>query len=400
MKDVVVIGSGISGLFSAYWCVKNSLSVSVVSKSQKPETNGLNTLNLFLGAHRSLFDEVLKFARGDGFVGFKNLADKAFLNWLLKFSVNQTRPSKKLEILTRRYGLKSYEIYQNLASEIGEFEFENRGEALVFFDDKKYKFMLENIKFNDENFEILDIRDENTLGLVKNGVKGALNLKKNARLDAQKLYENLKAFLERSGVAFITDEIVDYEVGADGVRSVIGRLGRYEAGSFIQASGDDKNLVKKLGVNFDLISAKIYEVSFEANEDISPKMPLMIDDFGLNIDAKNGLVNIVTKPQINAKDALVDIKEINENLAKLKPYTSFFELKNPTFKAKNLAFTPNSLPIFGRDESYKNLLYISGFGLNESLFAPCVSQILTDMIVRGVSNENSDDVLLFSGIYA
>ncbi|WP_170018834.1 FAD-dependent oxidoreductase [Campylobacter sp. RM16190] len=400
MKDVVVVGSGISGLFSAYWCVKNSLSVAVVSKTQKPETNGLNTLNLFLGAHRSLFDEVLKFARGDGFVGFKNLADKAFLNWLLKFSVNQTRPSKKLEILTRRYGLKSYEIYQNLASEIGGFEFESRGEALVFFDDKKYKFMLENIKFNDENFEILDIRDENTLGLVKNGVKGALNLKKNARLDAQKLYENLKAFLERSGVAFITDEIVDYEVGADGVRSVIGRLDRYEASSFIQASGDDKNLVKKLGVNFDLISAKIYEVSFEANEDISPKMPLMIDDFGLNIDAKNGLVNIVTKPQINAKDALVDIKEINENLAKLKPYTSFFELKNPTFKAKNLAFTPNSLPIFGRDESYKNLLYISGFGLNESLFAPCISKILTDMIVRDISNENSDDVLLFSGIYA
>lgn len=398
MRDVVVVGSGISGLFSAYWCVKNSLSVAVVSKTQKPETNGLNTLNLFLGAHKSLFDEVLKFAKGDGFVGFKNFADKVFLSWLLKFGVNQTKSSKKLEILTRRYGLKSYEIYQNLAGEIGDFEFENIGEALLFFDDKKYKFMLENIKFHDENFEILDAHDQNAFGFVKNGIKGALNLKKNARLDAQKLYENLKAFLERNGATFINDEIVDYEISGDKAKAAIGRLGRYEASSFIQASGDDKFLAKKLGVNLDLINAKIYEVSFEASEDITPKMPLMVDDFGMSIDAKNGLINVVTKPQINAKDEIVDIKEINENLAKLKPYTSFFELKNPTFKAKNLAFTPNSLPIFGRDESYKNLLYISGFGLNESLFAPCVSKILTDMIVRDVSNENSDDVLLFSGL--
>ena len=398
MKDVVVIGSGISGLFSAYWCVKNSLSVSVVSKTQEAKTNGLNTLNLFSDAHKSLLNEILKFAKGEGFVGFKNLADKEFLSWLLKFGANQTKPSKKLEILTRRYGLKSYEIYQNLASEIGEFEFENTGEAILFFDDKKYKFMLENIKFHDENFEILDMRGENLFGFVKNGIKGAFNLKKNARINAQKLYENLRAFLERNGVSFITDEIVDYEVAGDRAKAAVGRLGRYEAKNFIQASGDDKFLAKKLGVNLDLISAKIYEASFEANGDMAPKIPLFIDDFSMNIDAKNALINITTKPQINAKDSLVDVKEINENLAKLKPFCDEFELKNPNFKVKNLAFTPNSLPIFGRDESYKNLLYISGFGLNESLFSPCVSQILASMIIGEVSNENSDDVLLFSGL--
>ena len=398
MKDVVVIGSGISGLFSAYWCVKNSLSVSVVSKTQEAKTNGLNTLNLFLDAHKSPLNEILKFAKGEGFVGFKNLADKEFLSWLLKFGANQTKPSKKLEILTRRYGLKSYEIYQNLASEIGEFEFENTGEAILFFDDKKYKFMLENIKFHDENFEILDMRGENLFGFVKNGIKGAFNLKKNARINAQKLYENLRAFLERNGVSFITDEIVDYEVAGDRAKAAVGRLGRYEAKNFIQASGDDKFLAKKLGVNSDLISAKIYEASFEANGDMMPKIPLFIDDFSMNIDAKNALINITTKPQMNAKDSLVDIKEINENLAKLKPFCDEFELKNPNFKVKNLAFTPNSLPIFGRDESYKNLLYISGFGLNESLFSPCVSQILASMIIGEVSNENSDDVLLFSGL--
>ncbi|MDO5045235.1 NAD(P)/FAD-dependent oxidoreductase [Campylobacter sp.] len=400
MRDVVVIGSGISGLFSAYWCIKNAYNVKVVSKRQRDEAQALDILNLFYGLHQNAFNDLVKFARKESSFGFKNFADKTFLSWLLKFAPNYAKVNKKLDILTRRYAQKSYKIYEDLQSEIGLFNFEKSGSALLFFDDKSYKAMLERIRFNDENFEVLDAYGKNGFGFVNQGIKGAVNLKQNAKLDTQRLYENLREFLERNGVSFIQDEIVDYEIKSGEVSAAIGRLGRYEGDSFIQASGDDKFLAKKLGVNLELMNAKIYEVSFELDSRSMPKTALFLENLSMRIYEKNGRVNISMKPQINADDERVDMSEINENLAALKPFCSHFELKNPKFEAKNLAFTTNFMPVFGRDESYKNLLYISGFGLNETLLAPAISQILTDMIVQGVSNESSDDVLLFSGLYS
>lgn len=397
MKDVIVIGSGISGLLSAYECVLKSLSVKVVCKEDRPATNGLDMLNLFLNTRQGIACEVLKFARGDGGFGFKNFADKAFLSWLLKFGLNQSKTSKKLEILTSRYAFKSYEIYENLSEKIGDFEFKKSGSSIVFSDKERYKNMLESIKFNDENFEILK-SDDTRLKVLKTGVQGGLHLKQNAMLNAQKLYENLKQFLINSGVEFVNDEIIDYKISDSKVAYAMSKHQKYEANYFIQASGDDVSLAKNLGVNFDLVSGKIYEIKFEANLAEAANNWVFIDDLSVSIKANSQGIIINTKPQINAKDKQINMQEINEALNKLRAYCGNFELKNPTFAVKNLAFTPNSLPIFGRDEICKNLFYISGFGLNETLLAPSIAKIVAGMLCEGLGNENSDDVLLFSGL--
>ncbi|MCP4969371.1 MAG: FAD-binding oxidoreductase, partial [Arcobacter sp.] len=61
--------------------------------------------------------------------------------------------------------------------------------------------------------------------------------------------------------------------------------------------------------------------------------------------------------------------------------------------------TPNDIPLIGRDEKYKNLIYATGLGWLGITFAPAIGYIMNDLIINQKDNKNSDDILLFSGFY-
>lgn len=399
MRDVVVVGGGLAGLFSAYWCVQSSLSVAVVSRSDKFNASGLEILNSYVapcGGVRT----ALKSLVGEGFFSLANLSDKNAILGFLKPRLMNRKSLKKLQILNRKYAEKSYEIYKNLALKIGEFSFSKDGSVALFFEDESYKRALEVIRLGDEGYEILSVDESRgEFGLVGKKIKGAIKLKQNAVIDAQKLYENLKNYLKNNGVEFIVDEITDYEVSNGGIAAALGKHGRYEAKNFIQATGVDGNLAKKLGVDLELFGAKIYEINFDATQELAPKTALLLNDLGIKIAAQEEKITVTAKSKIDGASEF-DMSDVNAALSKLKPFCEYFELKNPEFKAYNIAMTPNFIPIFGRDDGYENLIYLSGFGENEALFAPYISKILINLIKDGTQNSQCDDVLLFSGLYA
>ncbi|QCD53311.1 NAD(P)/FAD-dependent oxidoreductase [Campylobacter sp. RM16192] len=400
MRDMIIVGEGLSGLFSAYWCVKNSLSVAVVSKNERLNASSSEALNIFSEINHGILQSFLNFATGKTRFSLTNLFEKSALSKLVKFGLNSENFSKKLQILTKKYGLRSYEIYENLKLDIGDFDFKREDSTVLFFENQGYKKALERIKFGDKDYEILNVDESRKdFGFVNQNLKGAINLNQNAKINTQKLYENLKNYLKQNRVEFIEDEIMDYEVGGGSIIAAKGLKARYEAKNFIQAIGSNVELAKKFGINFEILPAKIYDITFDASNDLKPQNALLIDDLSMRVLANGSKVNISTKPKLGAVDSEINMEDINASLSKLKPFCSFFELKNPIFRAYNVAMTPNSLPIFGRDESYENLAYIAGFGLNEALFAPCVSKILINLIKNDTSNQNSDDVLLFSGLY-
>lgn len=386
MRDVIVVGSGISGLFSAYACVKNALSVAIVSKSDDLDFSEMGVLNSHL------------------INDFKQLSapasvDKNLLSWLVKFGLNQAnKTDKKLQILYHKFAQKSYEIFSELQNDIGDFGFERSGNLLVFTDTAEYKKTVETIKVGDDKLEILGA-DVSGCGFLNKGIKGVIRLKRNARLNAKVLVKNLKDFLVKSGVGFFTDEAINYENNGSDVTRLVCKRGVYEAKNFIQAAGADKGLAGKLGINLELIPAKIYEVSFEADEISAPKEGILINELLTQISAKDGKVVIQAKPQLNSDDDTVNMTQINSALAKIKPFCRYFELKNPTFKARKIAITPHLYPLFGRSERFENLCFSAGFGVNEMLFAPSLAKILVELLVGGKSNAQSDEVLLFSGLY-
>lgn len=387
MRDVIIIGSGISGLFSAYWCIKNGLSVAVVSKSRNLEFSEIGTLNSHITNDFKQLSTPANF-------------DKNLLSWLLKFGLNQAnKADKKLQILYHKFAKKSYEILKNLQDDIGEFGFKQSGNLLVFTDLNEYKKVVETIKVGDERLEILGA-DVSKSGFLDKNIKGVIKLKQNARINISALVNNLMNFLEKNGVEFIIDEAINYENNGTDVTKLVCKNAVYEAKKFIQAAGADKTLASKLGINLDLIPAKIYEISFDADDKTAPKEGILINELLMKIDIKDNKIIIQTKPQLNSNDTKLDMTQINLALSKLKPFSSYFELKNPTFNVKTIAVTPHLYPLFGKCEKFENLCFCSGLGNNETLFAPVITKILADLVKDGKDNASSDEILLFSGLFA
>ena len=53
------------------------------------------------------------------------------------------------------------------------------------------------------------------------------------------------------------------------------------------------------------------------------------------------------------------------------------------------------MPLIGRDQKYKNLIYGMGLGWLGMTFGPALATILKDLIINDLENKNSDDILLF-----
>ena len=102
---------------------------------------------------------------------------------------------------------------------------------------------------------------------------------------------------------------------------------------------------------------------------------------------------------MGAIDTLVKTEKINAFLNELKRHLGISELKEPSFRANFVLLSSNDKPAIGRDETYQNLLYNQAYGLNELSFAPHFAGVLADLIKEGKSNEDSDEILLFSSFY-
>lgn len=385
MRDVIVVGSGISGLFNAYWCVKAGLRVAIISRNENLDFSEIGLLNSYISND---FKHLSKPA---------NL-DKNLLSWLVKFGLNQaSKTDKKLQILYHKFAQKSYEIFKNLQDDIGDFDFTQNGNLVVFTDANEYSKALQSIKVGDRDFEILG-SDISQSGFLNSQIKGVIRLKQNAQLNALSLVQKLKDYLGKNGVEFIVDEAINYENNGTDVTRLVCKNGVYEARNFIQAAGADKNLAIRLNINLELIPAKVYEISFDSHN--APKQGIFINELLMQISSKNNRVVIQTKPQINSDNTQLKMSEVNAALAKIKPFSSDFILQSPSFKTRNIAVTPHLYPLFGRSERFENLCFCAGFGANEMLFAPIVSKILVEILRDGKPNFASDEILLFSGLFA
>ena len=197
---------------------------------------------------------------------------------------------------------------------------------------------------------------------------------------------------------FINDEIYELKTQGQTVQKAVGSAGEYEADSFVVASRN-LELSSKLGTNLSAILAKFYTIDLVLSEGQIPKKPIILNDMFAKIyPTKNG-VTIITNLQVGAIDTLVKTEKINAFLNELKRHLGISELKEPSFRANFVLLSSNDKPAIGRDETYQNLLYNQAYGLNELSFAPHFAGVLADLLKEGKSNEQSDEILLFSSLY-
>lgn len=410
-RDIIIIGAGIMGLTAAYELIKAGKKVTIIDEGDITNCTSFGNAGLLSAfdkgplANPGIVGDTLKLMlKGESPVNIHPKLDKKLFKWVWKFvnSANEDR-LKRTTALFEKYGHITNEKYKKMQDEDGlDFDYHQDGMLSVFTQQESYEKKLKKYTYDDEDrFEIIEkYKIHDYIPCVNDDVKGAILFKKNAHLDPKRVMLELKRYLEENGAEFILNEkITNIIYDKDKIKNISSPLKTYEANTYIMTTGYQTLLADKLNQDLMMTPAKGYSITFNMPKELQPVTSTLFADLFIVFTPRRNDVRLTSKLELGSQDPRVVKKQIESIKENFKKYTKPFEMENIVEWAGFRPLTPNDMPLIGRDEKYKNLIYGMGLGWLGMTFAPCLAEILRDMILNDLKNQESDDVLLFSGFY-
>ncbi|QKF58866.1 NAD(P)/FAD-dependent oxidoreductase [Aliarcobacter lanthieri] len=410
-RDIIVIGAGIMGLTTAYELFKAGRKVTIIDESDITNSTSFGNAGLLSAFDKGplanpgiVFNTLKLMIKGQSPVNIHPTLDITIYKWLWKFinSANKDRLKRTLALF-EKYGDISNNIYENMQSvDSLDLDFHRNGMLSIFTEQKSYdKKLIDYSVKNDDIFEIIEknkIKD--FIPCVTNDIKGAIHFKRNTHFDPKKVMLELKRYLKENGVEFILNERISNIVYSDKkIESISSALNTYEADTYILSTGFQTNLVDKLKQSLMMTPAKGYSLTFKMPKELQPITSTLFSDLFIVMTPRRDDVRITSKLEIGSTNHKIVKKQIESIKENFKKYTIPFEMENITEWTGFRPLTPNDMPLIGRDEKYKNLIYGMGLGWLGMTFGPALASIIKDLIVNNLENKNCDDILLFSGFY-
>lgn len=410
-RDIIIIGAGIMGLTTAYELLKAGRKVTIIDESDITNSTSFGNAGLLSAFDKGplanpgiVFNTLKLMLKGESPVNIHPTLDIKIYKWLWKFvnSANKDRLKRTLALF-EKYGHISNDLYERMQNVDGlDFDFHRKGMLSVFTEQSSYDKKLLNYAIkNDDIFEIIEknkIKD--FIPCITNEVKGAIHFKRNTHFDPKRVMLELKRYLKENGAEFILNErITHIKYGNKEIESISSALNTYEADTYIMSTGYQTLLADKLKQNLMMTPAKGYSLTFTMPKALEPITSTLFADLFIVMTPRRDDVRITSKLEIGSADYKIVKKQINSIKENFQKYTIPFEMENIIEWTGFRPLTPNDMPLIGRDEKYKNLIYGMGLGWLGMTFGPALASILKDLIINNLENKNSDDILLFSGFY-
>lgn len=410
-RDIIIIGAGIMGLTTAYELLKAGRKVTIIDESDITNSTSFGNAGLLSAFDKGplanpgiVFNTLKLMLKGESPVNIHPTLDIKIYKWLWKFvnSANKDRLKRTLALF-EKYGHISNDLYERMQNVDGlDFDFHRKGMLSVFTEQSSYDKKLLNYAIkNDDIFEIIEknkIKD--FIPCITNEVKGAIHFKRNTHFDPKRVMLELKRYLKENGAEFILNErITHIKYGNKEIESISSALNTYEADTYIMSTGYQTLLADKLKQNLMMTPAKGYSLTFTMPKALEPITSTLFADLFIVMTPRRDDVRITSKLEIGSADYKIVKKQINSIKENFQKYTIPFEMENIIEWTGFRPLTPNDMPLIGRDERYKNLIYGMGLGWLGMTFGPALASILKDLIINNLENKNSDDILLFSGFY-
>ncbi len=406
---ICIIGGGIIGLMNGWYLHRAGFDVMILDADDITDNTSFGNAGLLSAfekdplAHPGVLLATVKLMlQGRSPLSFAPTLDPLLYRWLIRFIASATpQRLKKTLALFERYGTMGMEGYRQLFEDGIEYELHTDGLLLVYTETKSYAAKLKQMKGNPHHHVLSKAEIERALPLAKQDkIEGALLLDRDAYLDPETLMLGLKKRLQDAGVALHTGQrVVALERDDKRIIAATTATQRYEADTFVLATGADAGLARTLGRTLMMVPAKGYSVTFGMDAALKPSTAALFVDIFTALSPRDTSVRITGKLELGRHDTIAHPKIIDRIVRTLKEYTVDFELRDPKPWAGLRPLTPNDMPLIGRDAEYGNLIYATGLGWLGITLAPAIAHILRDQITQNLPNEASPDILLLSGFY-
>jgi D-amino-acid dehydrogenase len=402
---VIVLGSGVIGVTTAYFLARAGHQVLVLDKNQYSalgcsEANGgqLSYSHIETWAAKSSLFSILKAAVvPNSFLSLSKFANKKFLKWFYEFYQN-SKVAKSHENSRRLFRLTSYskEVLNEILSEEKDLKFDYKNEGTLHFyrEQKKLDSAIKDAEFVSSigvKTQILTaeecVRKEPALiklfdeKKLAGGIFYEMDGSGNGLLFVRALEKICK---EKYGVTFEYDtEVKNLLTNHKKITGINTSKGVYVAHKYVYALGaNGDNLLKGVRVETKIYPLKGYSLSIAADEEfIAPKMALT--------DTENKVVYSRLGKIFRAAGTVeicgLSSKKNKKNLAFLKAtvcnsFSDFGNINEMTDWSGFRPFRPNSLPLICEVKKYGNLLLNTGHGSLGWTLSAGSAKILSDLV--------------------
>jgi len=410
LQDVLIVGDGIAGLMSAYHLSKTNKKITILNSSSdikhKASYGNAGLLSAFgkepLSHNGVLFETIKMLFSKNNPMSFSNRLDIKTIKWAYRFFFNSTKKNTihRMEMF-EKYGEISSKFYENFQNMGYDIDYHRLGSLMYFSNQNKFNAKKKYFEKHSKEMNVLNIKEQKELApLLKSESSKSFLINKNAHLDPEKTILSLKSYLQDKGVVFIdNEEIIDFESNHNKISKLISKKqNSFVADEYIIATGSNLQLNEKLGKKLNIITAKGYSATFSINEELKPKIPILIADKFMMITPRKNDIRITSKLEIGSSDRSIDANKINEIISIFKNESKNMNIKDIKSWSGLRALSPNDKPSFGRDNKYNNITYAMGLGWLGMTFAPAIGEIVSDIVSKDIKMDNLNNMMMFSSL--
>ncbi|MBR1225744.1 MULTISPECIES: D-amino acid dehydrogenase [unclassified Bradyrhizobium] len=397
---VLILGSGVIGVTSAYYLAKAGHEVTVVDRQPKPalETSFANAGEVSPGysspwAGPGVPVKAIKWLlMKHGPLVIRPKVDPVMWLWLLKMLRNCT--SERYAVNKRRMipiAEYSRDALRALRSEIGiRYDERERGTLQLF----RYAAQLDGtaddiavLKQNGVPYEVLDragcIAAEPALAKVSEKIAGGLRLPQDETGDCHMFTQALALEAEKLGVRFA------FNVGIEGLIADASRIsgvatsnGVLQADAYVVALGSwSPRLLRPVGISLPVYPVKGYSITVPISDpDAAPVSTVMDESYKVAITRLGDRIRVGGTAEISGySDRLYPARRATLDYSLTELFPRGGDIDKATFWSGLRPMTPDGPPVIGPTR-YSNLHLNTGHGTLGWTMACGSGRVLADML--------------------
>jgi D-amino-acid dehydrogenase len=404
---VTIIGSGVIGLFSAYYLNKQGYEVIIIERSNGDDGCSTGNAGMIVPSHfiplavPGMIEKGIKWMfNSESPFYVKPRLNLDLLSWGLKFYQAATKKQVERAMpALRDISLLSKTLYQDLAKTPDfDFAFEEKGLMMLCKTEHSFEEEIEVAQQANElglKTKILSTKELHEFEPeVKPDVAGAIFYEGDAHLYPNQLVKNLKKHLENNGIKFFYNtEVTGFELEKNEIKSIkirqiisnVTQNSELNTENIVIATGSwSPLLTDMLNIGLPMQAGKGYSVTYEQNEGKKLNIPSILLEARVAITPmSDNLIRFGGTMEIGGLNNQINMNRVRGIIKAVPNYFPDYQIDIPQKEQVWYGLrpcSPDGLPYIGRTNKYKNLVIASGHAMMGLSLAPATGKLVQEII--------------------
>lgn len=396
MKPTIIIGGGITGLFTAYYLQKEGIEVQIIDQTDLQANCSTGNAGMIVPSHIIPLAAPGMISKGISWM-FSSKSpfyiqprlDAKLLKWGLLFykAANSAHVERSIPYL-KNLSLLSKALYLDFK--------EKHPEAAIALQEKGLMMIYQTKAVETEEVEFAHLARKHGLEAeilspediqkiepnLEVNARGAVLFPGDAHLDPGKLYSFLKSYLEEKGVSFLSNtQVHGFEKSHGKAQAVLTDKGKIDAEKVILCGGSwSGELAKMLGFTLPMMGGKGYSFIQENKPEI--KQAAILTEMKVAVSPYGEQIRFGGTMEITGTNQKINLNRVKGIYESINRYYPDFEAKFPETDQiwKGLRpCSPDGLPYIGFAPGYSNVLVNSGHSMMGVSLAPASGKVTAEL---------------------